>query len=554
MLSHAPLHHSVSYCRCRLRRILFLLACPAHRRLCTASEPSPDPSDLWIAKIVSTIFRLAPTPAAAEPRLSPLRPVLSPSVVLAALRRLRDPLSALGLFYLSRSDLGVVHLPQAFTFLISCLCRSGLQDVALKLFDEMASEGHTVDGSFVEFLANSCIEAGKFDLATGFLAAVSKYGYRLQAYTFNKLLTLLVREERVSDAVLLLRQHLGFQFLSIDTCSFNILIKGLSRVGDMDTALEVFNQMQSFGYVPDIITYNILIDGLCRADQVNNGHKILQKVRSDSASVPNVVTYTSVISGYCKIGKMEEAYQVFDEMIGAGIKPSRITYNVLINGYGKMGNMPSAISLYERMLVCGCPPDVVTFTSLIDGYCRSGLLNDAMKLWDEMNQRELKPNAYTFSVVIHCLCRKNKVGDARNLLKVLNGRRDVVPRAFIYNPVIHGLCKVGNIDEANSVLLEMEERSCTPDKYTYTILIIGHCMKGRMFEAIAIFQKMVNSGCTPDSITVDSLISCLLKAGIPHEINKIKSFASGRGSNFEIPNLQDIHSSIGKSMDISVAI
>ncbi|KAG6520923.1 pentatricopeptide repeat-containing protein At2g06000-like isoform X1 [Zingiber officinale] len=550
MLSHAPLHHFVSCCS----RNLLLLARPAHRRLFAASAPGSEPADLWIAKVVSTIFQRAPTHAAAAARLSPLRPVLSPSIVFTSLRRLPDSSSALGFFYLSRSDLAVVHLPQTFTFLISCLCRSGLHEDAVKLFDEMARDGHTVDDSFVEFLANSCFEAGKLDLATAFLAAVSKYGYRFQSYTFNKFLTSLVRRDRVGDAVLFLRQNLGSQFLAVDTCSFNIIIKGLCRIGDLDTALEFFNQMQRSCCVPDIVTYNILIDGLCKADQVDRGHEILQKIQLDSACVPNVVTYTSIISGYCKIGKMEEAYEVFDDMIGAGVKPSRVTFNVLINGYGKLGNMPLAISLYERMLICGCPPDVVTFTSLINGYCRSGQLDDAMKIWDEMNQKEVKPNGYTFAVVIHCLCRKNKVGDARNLLKVLSRRRDVVPQAFIYNPVIDGLCKSGNVDEANSVLLEMEERRCTPDKYTYTILIIGHCMKGRMFEAVEIFQKMVDSGCTPDRITVDFFVPCLLKSGFPHEINKIKSFISGRSSNFEIPDLQDIHLPIGKCLDISVAI
>ncbi|XP_042469030.1 pentatricopeptide repeat-containing protein At2g06000-like isoform X2 [Zingiber officinale] len=512
MLSHAPLHHFVSCCS----RNLLLLARPAHRRLFAASAPGSEPADLWIAKVVSTIFQRAPTHAAAAARLSPLRPVLSPSIVFTSLRRLPDSSSALGFFYLSRSDLAVVHLPQTFTFLISCLCRSGLHEDAVKLFDEMARDGHTVDDSFVEFLANSCFEAGKLDLATAFLAAVSKYGYRFQSYTFNKFLTSLVRRDRVGDAVLFLRQNLGSQFLAVDTCSFNIIIKGLCRIGDLDTALEFFNQMQRSCCVPDIVTYNILIDGLCKADQVDRGHEILQKIQLDSACVPNVVTYTSIISGYCKIGKMEEAYEVFDDMIGAGVKPSRVTFNVLING--------------------------------------SGQLDDAMKIWDEMNQKEVKPNGYTFAVVIHCLCRKNKVGDARNLLKVLSRRRDVVPQAFIYNPVIDGLCKSGNVDEANSVLLEMEERRCTPDKYTYTILIIGHCMKGRMFEAVEIFQKMVDSGCTPDRITVDFFVPCLLKSGFPHEINKIKSFISGRSSNFEIPDLQDIHLPIGKCLDISVAI
>uniref|UniRef100_A0A5B7BL98 Pentatricopeptide repeat-containing protein n=1 Tax=Davidia involucrata TaxID=16924 RepID=A0A5B7BL98_DAVIN len=66
------------------------------------------------------------------------------------------------------------------------------------------------------------------------------------------------------------------------------------------------------------------------------------------------------------------------------------------------------------------------------------------------------------------------------------------------------------------IVAEMEAKTCNPDKLTFTILIIGHCMKGRMLEAIHIFNKMLAIGCAPDTITINSLISCLLKAGLPN--------------------------------------
>ena len=56
-------------------------------------------------------------------------------------------------------------------------------------------------------------------------------------------------------------------------------------------------------------------------------------------------------------------------------------------------------------------------------------------------------------------------------------------------------------------------------------------MKGRVAEAITFFHKMVESGCTPDSITVNSFISCLLKAGMPSEVDRIMRIASGGASS-----------------------
>nr|CAD1826131.1 unnamed protein product [Ananas comosus var. bracteatus] len=283
--------------------------------------------------------------------------------------------------------------------------------------------------------------------------------------------------------------------------------------------------MSSFRCSPDTVTHNILVDGLCRAEQVDRGHEMLQRIRMDGTCMPNVVTYTSVISGYCKMGRMEEAFRVFNDMIGLGIKPSRVTYNVLIDGYGKAGDMPSAASL-----------------------------DDALKLWNEMGQRELRPNIYTFATMINFLCKKNRLGEAQVLLKELNERTDIIPRAFVYNPIIDGLCKVGNVDEANSIMLEMERKKCFPDKYTYTILIIGHCMKGRISEAIAIFEKMVATACAHDGVTISCLVTCLLKAGMPNKVESIMLIASRSSPRLDTSSVQDIPLSVRKSADISVAV
>ncbi|KAK9270155.1 hypothetical protein L1049_025731 [Liquidambar formosana] len=224
---------------------------------------------------------------------------------------------------------------------------------------------------------------------------------------------------------------------------------------------------------------------------------------------------------YSKLSKMEEASIVFDEMISSGTKPNTITFNVLVDGFGKAGNMVLAVAMYEKMLFLGCLPDVVTFTSLIDGYCRAGQVDEGLKLWREMFVRKLSPNKYTFAILINALCKENRLHEACDFLRHLRGW-NIVPQPFMYNPVIDGFCKAGNVDTANVIVAEMEEDRCNHDKMTYTILIIGHCMKGRMVEAISIFNKMLVTGCAPDEITVNSLISRLLKAGMPKEAFWIK--------------------------------
>ncbi|KAJ0983812.1 hypothetical protein J5N97_002168 [Dioscorea zingiberensis] len=521
------------------------LLLPARRHLSSGCATT----DLWISKALATLFRLSPCPPALH--LSSFSEVLTPSIALAALRRLSDPESAINLFQATQSSLNIAHLPASYRLLTGILCSGGRLDDALNMFDEMVKRSLGCDATFLGFLVDACVDSGRLDSALRLVSRASaEFRCCLHAYHVNNVMSRLVAANRAKDAIFLFEEQLSSQALNPDTCSFNIVIKGLCLLGEIDRAFEFYKKMASFGCVPDTYTQNSLVVGLSRANRIDGGREFLRRVQVDGLCLPNVITYTSLISGYCKLGKMKDALEVFDEMIGFGIKPNRVTYNVLIDGYGKVCEMQSANSMYGRMVLGGYQPDIITYTSLIDGYCRSGLIADAMKLWHELAERGLRPNAYTFAVVINALCKMNHLSNARELLNELNGRNDIVPCAFIYNPVIDGFCKAGNVDEANTIMMEMERKGCSPDKFTYTILIIGHCMKGRMVEAIELFDRMMTTGCLPDHVTYSSLTSCLLKAAMPDEANRVM-FMRGRKEDLECINSETVSSCLKPGVSVA---
>lgn len=518
--------------------------------------PRSNPSEVWFVKVVCTLCIQSSTSSLSGFHSNYFRNNLSPSIAFDVIRRLNgyhcNGKLAFDFFQFTRLNLNVAHLIATYNVLLRSLCQMGFHDLAKLVYEYMRVDGHLLDSSVLGLLISSFAHAGNFDFAKQLLYHAQSANVEIRSFVYNNFLTLLVRRNRVQEAVSLFSGLiLKSQCYCPDTCTFNIVIRGLCREGEVEKAFELFNDMVSFGCLPDVVTYNALINGLSRVGEADRGLELLREVQSGNVISPDVVTYTSVISGYCKLGNMEVASSIFNEMISFGVKPSLITFNVLIDGFGKSGDMSSALSIYEKMLFLGCLPDVVTFTSLIDGYCRSGKVDQGLRLWDEMNERNLAPNVYTFAILINSLCKENRINEARDLLRQLRRREDIVPKPFIYNPVIDGLCKAGNVDEANVVVAEMEAKKCHPDKLTYTILIIGHCMKGKMSEAMSIFSKMLEIGCAPDRITVNSLISCLLKAGMPNEAFRIKQ-AAWEGLNLEMSSLGR-NIPIKTNMDIPVA-
>ncbi|GAB2267537.1 hypothetical protein Dimus_002517 [Dionaea muscipula] len=508
-------------------------------------EVTQNPCQLWFAKVV---FALCAKSQSLDSLLGYLRGRVTPPIAFEVIKRFHNPESALKFFEFSRVKLSLIHSLGTYNYLLRSLCEMGLHEAADWVFECMKSDGHPSNSYIVGFLVGTFAEAGKFDAAKKFLS-VNRDG--ANSFVYNKYLSILVWQNRVDEAVSFFREYMGPQS-SLDTCTFNILIRGLCRARQNDLAFQLFEDMGEFGCSPDIITYNSLIDGLCRSNEVDRAHGLLKEVLSRDDFSPDVITYTSMISGYCKLGKMEAASLLFSEMTTSGIKPTMLTFNILIDGFGKVDDMGSALVMLEKMLFLGCDPDVVTYSSLIDGYCRHGQVDEGLKVWQEMNRRNVSPNEYTFAILINALCKENRLNEGREFIMQLEWR-NVVPQPFMYNPVIDGFCKAGKVDVANAIVSEMEQRKCKPDKITFTILIIGHCMKGRMSEAIGIFSRMLAVRCAPDTITINSFASCLLKAGMASEALQIKKLVG-------LDNISQCVSSSRKSfstptnMEIQVAV
>ncbi|XP_022876391.1 pentatricopeptide repeat-containing protein At2g06000 [Olea europaea var. sylvestris] len=460
-----------------------------------------------------------------------LNPFIAFSVIQHVNSRLNNPRLAFSFFQYTRLHLNLIHSIPTFELLLRSLCQVGLHDLANLSYEYMKTDGFFPNSSVLDYTISSFVNAGRFRTAEEILISLAELYIDkdevVSSFVCNNLLSLLCKRNQVDEAVGFFREHiLSLRGFCPDTCSFNIIMRGLCKVANVDKAFEFFDSMRSFDCLPDLITYNTLINGLCTVGNVDRAQKLLREVQSQGEFLPDIVTYTSIISGYCKLGKMERAADLFDELSNRGIRPNLITFNVLIDGFGKKGEMVSASEIYERMVGGGYHPDVFSFTSLIDGHCRAGGLEQGLKLWDEMNERNVSPNLFTFSVLINALCKENRLNEARDLLRQMQWREDIIPQPFVYNPVIDGFSKAGNVDEANAIVAEMEVKGCSPDKLTFTILILGHCMKGRMSEAISIFDKMLTLGCVPDSITTTSLVSCLRKAGMTNEAYKIEQHIS----------------------------
>ncbi|XP_031387194.1 pentatricopeptide repeat-containing protein At1g62720-like [Punica granatum] len=144
----------------------------------------------------------------------------------------------------------------------------------------------------------------------------------------------------------------------------------------------------------NVVTYNTVVMGLCKEGQLAEAFKLFKKMM-DKGVEPTVVTYDTLIHAVCSAehweedGMLSEAESTFDAMIQRGIEPDVVTYNSLIagyclqnqmDGYCKGKAMDKAGIIYRDMFQKGLTPDHVTYNIIIGGFCQIGKMQAAEEL------------------------------------------------------------------------------------------------------------------------------------------------------------------------------
>ncbi|XP_039156013.1 putative pentatricopeptide repeat-containing protein At5g37570 [Eucalyptus grandis] len=109
--------------------------------------------------------------------------------------------------------------------------------------------------------------------------------------------------------------------------SWNAMITGLARAGDMKSARELLRKcLKECGF------FHCVIDGYAKAGDMASARALFEQ-----APVKDMFVWSSMISGYAQNGLPNEAVKVFVEMVSKNIKPDEFTLVGLMSACSQVG-------------------------------------------------------------------------------------------------------------------------------------------------------------------------------------------------------------------------
>eukprot|EP00429_Kryptoperidinium_foliaceum_P012142 CAMPEP_0176036464 /NCGR_PEP_ID=MMETSP0120_2-20121206/18059_1 /TAXON_ID=160619 /ORGANISM="Kryptoperidinium foliaceum, Strain CCMP 1326" /LENGTH=733 /DNA_ID=CAMNT_0017369851 /DNA_START=60 /DNA_END=2261 /DNA_ORIENTATION=- len=150
-----------------------------------------------------------------------------------------------------------------------------------------------------------------------------------------------------------------------NTILYTTLIKGCGLEKDLPKALELFREMSAEGVPCNTITYNSILEACVKCNDLEAAEGIVQDMLSTACSVqPDLITFSTVLKGYCHSGCLDKALQMLDSIKGRGLHCDELVYNTLMDGCVKAHDLPSGVRLFEEMIGAGLRPSAITHSIL----------------------------------------------------------------------------------------------------------------------------------------------------------------------------------------------
>ncbi|KAL6319026.1 hypothetical protein AAG906_001499 [Vitis piasezkii] len=271
----------------------------------------------------------------------------------------------------------------------------------------------------------------------------------------------------------------------------------------------------------NIVSWNSLLAGYVRCGDVDGARRIF-----DEMPERNVVSWTTMIAGCAQIGRCKQALHLFHEMRRAGVKLDQVALVAALSACAELGdlklgtwihsyiderlhagNQPLLVSLNNSLIhmyaSCGVidkaykvfigmqQRSTISWTSMITGFAKQGHAEEALGVFQWMQRLgtdEGRPDGITFIGVLCACSHAGFVDQGRHFFECMNKKWGIVPRIEHYGCMVDLLSRAGFLDEAHRLVESMPMK---PNDAVWGALLGGCRIHKNAELASHVAQKLV---------------------------------------------------------------
>jgi len=316
--------------------------------------------------------------------------------------------------------------------------------------------------------------------------------------------------------------------------TYGSIIRTCGMVRDCRGAWDAWQEMVASKITPTSITLGCMVEAIVSHGDPEGGHKLLKQMQSRTATkgLVNAVIYCSVLKGFSHQRRFAEAWEVYEEMLAAGLQGqfSSVTYNTLVDVCARNGEIARAGALLEDMVKQGIEPNLVTYSTILKGYCQENRLDKAFALMETMKKSaSLKPDEMVYNTLLDGCARQKLYTRGMAVFKEMQDV-GIHPSNFTLSVLVKLISRDKRLTEAFEVCdLMSSTYGFKLNVHVYNNLIqacFSHQQKDTA-RALGVLQRMLGEGVRPDARTYALMLRGCLATSQPQEAAKLLRAAAG---------------------------
>uniref|UniRef100_A0ACD5XLT0 Uncharacterized protein n=1 Tax=Avena sativa TaxID=4498 RepID=A0ACD5XLT0_AVESA len=355
----------------------------------------------------------------------------------------------------------------SWTTMIAGYMQSSFHVEAMVLFCQLSRAGWQPDVFACASILNSCGSLAATWQGRQVHAHAIKANLDSDDYVKNSLIDMYAKCERLTEA------RAVFEALADDDAiSYNAMIEGYGRLGDLTGAIDVFGKMRYCSLKPSLLTFVSLLGVSSSQSDIELSKQIHGLILKSGTSL-DLYAGSALIDVYSKFSLVDDAKVVF----------------------GLMHNR-----------------DIVIWNAMIFGLAQNEQGEEALKLFNQLRISGLTPNEFTFVAVVTV---------ASNLASMFHGqqfhaqiiRAGADSNPHVSNALIDMYAKCGFIKEGRLLF----ESTLGKDVICWNSMISTYAQHGHADEALRVFGMMTGHGVEPNYVTFVGVLSACAHAGLVDE-------------------------------------
>jgi len=353
------------------------------------------------------------------------------------------------------------------------------------------------------------------------MAAMAPGIVQLHPFAWNQKLSKYVKDGQLDKAMQLFQQ-MQREGATPDKFTFIQAIKACACLGALQDGRLVHQQLIQSGCESDVFVGSSLVDMYAKCGSIEDAWRVFNKMPSR-----DVVTWSAMILGHVKCGQGQKALELFRQMQHEGVQPNSVTFVGVLNACASMIVLDEGRCVHLQIVQSGLESNVFVGNSLIDMYVKCGSLEDAwivfnkmpsrdvvswnamilghvkcgqgqkaLELFQQMQQEGVQPNYVTVVGVLNACASGIALEEGRWVHHHIV-QSGLEMNVFVGNSLVDMYAKCGRIEDAWKVFHKMPSR----DVVTWNAMVLGHVKCGHKQKALELFQQMQQEGVRPNSVT-----------------------------------------------------